>query len=147
MVTLTATISSIIVDIEWRDSRKAVFLIFSNGLTVPVVFHSKGWSTKAVIDFVALGTIVSAMSVMAGWDFAVVSPEAVLLCIVKCRKCMRPCVAALASPLFLLKSNSLIGPVNFVITTKCSANILSPISNSRLGFANGFSTWPFTTRL
>ena len=39
LVTLTAVRLSIIVDIEWEISRLAVSVNFSNGVTVPVVFH------------------------------------------------------------------------------------------------------------
>ena len=45
----------------------------------------------------------------------------------------------------LKKRNPNIGLVNFIITTKCSAILLSPISNVRVAVANGFSNWPFAT--
>ena len=51
LVTLTAILLSIIVEIEWETSRLAVSLNFSNGVVVPVVFHFDGWSMKAVIVF------------------------------------------------------------------------------------------------
>ena len=41
-VTLTAILLSITVDIEWEISRLAVSVNFSNGVTVPVVFHFDG---------------------------------------------------------------------------------------------------------
>ena len=49
LVTLTAILLSIIVDIERENSRIAVSVNFSNGVTVPVVFHFDGWLMKAVI--------------------------------------------------------------------------------------------------
>ena len=51
LVTLTTILLSIIVDIVWEISKLAVSVNFSNGVTVPVVFHFEGWSTKAVIVF------------------------------------------------------------------------------------------------
>ena len=60
LVTLTAILLSIIVDIEWEISRLAVSVNFSSGVTVPVVFHFDGWSMKAVIVFVVGGGIVRA---------------------------------------------------------------------------------------
>ena len=49
LVTLTAILLSIIVDIEWEISKLAVSVNFSNAVTVPVVFHFDGWSMKAVL--------------------------------------------------------------------------------------------------
>ena len=69
---------SIIVDIEWEISRLAVSVNFSNGVTVPVVFHFDGWSMKAVIIFVVVGGIVRASSVMTRCGLMIVSLEAVL---------------------------------------------------------------------
>ena len=129
VVTLTAILLSNIVDIEWEISKLAVSVTFSNGVTVPVVFHFDGWSTKAAVVFVVVGGIVKASSVMSGCGFEVVSLEAVLTCSVKCRKCLRPCVVSMTTLLFLMKCNPIIGPVNFFITTKCSAKVLSPVSN------------------
>ena len=54
LVTLTAVLLSIIVDIERKISKLAVSVIFSNVVTVPVVFHFDGWSVKAVIDLSSL---------------------------------------------------------------------------------------------
>ena len=65
-VSLTAIILSIIVDIEWEISKLAVSVNFSKGVTVPVVFHFDGWSTKVVIVFVVFDGIVRALSVMTG---------------------------------------------------------------------------------
>ena len=58
---------------------------------------------------------------------------------------MRPCVVSMTTLLFLLKFNPKIGPVNFFITTKFSANMLSPISNLSAPVGNGYSSWPFAT--
>ena len=90
LVTLTAILLSIIVDIEWEISRLAVSVNFSNGVTVPVVFHFDGWSMKAVIVFVVVGGMVRASSVTTGCGLVVVSFAALLTCIVKWGKCMKP---------------------------------------------------------
>ena len=58
LVTLTATLLAIIVDIEWEISTLAVSVNFSRGVTVPAVFHSDGWSTKALIVSVVLSDFV-----------------------------------------------------------------------------------------
>ena len=86
LVTLTAILLSIIVDIEWEISRLAASVNFSSRVTVPVVFHFDGWSIKAVIVFVVVGGIVRASSVMTGCGFVIFPLEAVLFCIVKCGK-------------------------------------------------------------
>ena len=86
LVTLTAILLLIIVNIEWEISRLAVSVNFSNGVTVPVVFHLDGWSMKAVIVFVVVGGMFRFSSVMTGCGLVVVSLEAVLTCIVKRRK-------------------------------------------------------------
>ena len=145
LVTLTAIRLSFIVDIEWEISKFAVSVNFSNGVTVPLVFHFHGWSMKAVNVFVVVGGMVRASSVMTGCDFLVVSLEALLTCIVKWGKCMRPCVVSMTTLLFLIKCNPIIRPVNFFITTKCSVNELSPISNFSVAVDNGFSNWPLAT--
>ena len=145
LVTLTAILLSIIVDIEWDISKFAVSVNFSNGVTVPVVFHFDGWSMKAVIVFVVLGGMVGASSVMTGCGLVVVSFEPALTCIVKWGKCMSPCVVSMTTLLFLIKCNPIFGPVNFFITTKCSANDLSPISIFSVAVDNGFSNWPLAT--
>ena len=80
-----------------------------------------------------------------GWGLAVVSLEANLTCIVKCGKCMRPCLVSMTTLLFLIKCNPVIGSVNFFITMKCSANVLPPISILGVVIANGLSSWPFAT--
>ena len=145
LVTLTAILLSIIVDIEWEISGLAVSVNFSNGVTVPVVFHFEGWSMKAVIVFVVVGGMVRASSVMTGCGLVVVALEVLLTCIVKWGKCMMPCVVSMTTLLFLIKCNPNIGPVNFFITTKCSANELSPISNFSVAVDNGFSNWPLAS--
>ena len=58
LVTLTAIFLSIFVDIEWDIMRLADSVNFSTGVTVPVLFHSDMWSTKAVIVFVVICGIV-----------------------------------------------------------------------------------------
>ena len=145
LVTPTAILLSIIVKIEWQINKRAVSVNFSNAVAVPVVFHFDGWSTKAVIVFVVVGGMVRASSVMIGCGLVVVSLEAVLNCIVKCENCMRPCVVLMTTRLFLMKCNLVIGPVNFFITTKCSAKALSPISNLSVTVAKGFSNWPLAS--
>ena len=96
---------------------------------------------KAVIVFVVVGGMVRASSVMTGCGLLIVSLEAVLTCIVKWGKCMSPCVVSMTTLLFLIKCNPLIGPVSFLITTKCSSKELSPISKSSVAVDNGFSNW------
>ena len=140
-----AILLSIIVNIEWEISRLAVSVNFFNDVTVPVVFHFDGWSMKAVIVFVVVGDMVRASSVMTGCGLVVLSLEAVLTCIVKWGNCMSPCVVSRTTLLFLIKCNTIIGPVNFFITTNCSANELSPISNLSVAVDNGFSNWPLAT--
>ena len=143
LVTLTAILLSIIVDIEWEISRLAVSVNFSNRVTVPVVFHFDGWSMKAVTVFVVAGGIVRSSSMMFGCGLVVDSLEAVLTCIVKWGKCRRPCVVSMTTLLFPIKCNPIIGPVNFFITTNCSAKPLSQISNFSVAVVIGFSNWPF----
>ena len=145
MVTLTAILLSIIVDIEWEISKLAVSVNFSNGATVPVVFHFNGWSTKAVIVFFVVGGILKVSSVMTDWGLVVVSLEAVLSWSVKCGKCMRPFVMSMTTLSFLIKCHPFNGSVNFFITTKISAKILCPISNLSVLVVNGFSNWPLAT--
>ena len=139
LVTLTAILLSNIVDIQREISKLAVSVNIYNGVTVPVVFHYDGWSAKTVIVFVVVGGMVRVSSVMTGCGFVVVSLEAVLICIVKCGKCMRPCAVSMCTLLFLIKCNPITGPVNFFITTKCSAKVISPISNFSVAVDNGFS--------
>ena len=145
LVTLIAILLSIVVNNEWEMNKLAVSANFYKSVTVPVVFHFDGWSTKAVIVFVVVGGIVWASIVMTCCGFVVVSLEAIFTCIVKCGKYMRPCVVSMTTLLFFIKSNPIIGPVNLFITTKCSAKVLSPISNLYVAVANGFSNWPLAT--
>ena len=60
-------------------------------------------------------------------------------------KWMKPCVVSMTTLLSLIKWNSKMGHVRFFITTKCSAEVWCPISNSSVAIANGFSNWPFAT--
>ena len=145
LVALTAILLSNIVVIQWEISKLAVSVYFSSGVKVPLVFHSDGWSTEVVIVFVVLGGIVKASSVITSWGFTVASLEAVLTCIVKCGKCIRPCIVSMTTPLCLIKCKPIIGAVNFFFTTKCSTNLLSPIPNLSVAVANGFSNWPLAT--
>ena len=130
---------SIIVDIEWEISKRAVSVNFFKGVTVPAVFHFNGWSTKAVTVFVVVGGIVRISLKMTGRGFVVVSLEAVLTCLVMYGKCMRPCVVSMTTLLFLTKCNPIFGRVNLLITTNNSAKVLSPISYLSVVFANVFS--------
>ena len=100
---------------------------------------------KAVIVFVVVGGMVRASLVMTGCGLVVVTLEVVLTCIVNWGKCMSPCVVSMTTLLFLIKCNPIIGPVNFFITTKCSANELSPIPNFSVAVDNGFSNSPLAT--
>ena len=102
LVTQTAILLSLIVDIEWEISRLAVSVNFSNSVTEPVVFHFDGWSTKAVIVLVVFGGMVKASSVTTGCGLVVVSLEAVLTCVVKWGKCIWPCVVSMTTLLFLI---------------------------------------------
>ena len=142
MVTLTATFLSIIVDIEWDISRIAASVIFSSGVTLHVVFHSDGWSSNAVVVFVVIGRIVMVSPIKTDWDGTLVSLLALLTCIVRCGKWMTPWVVSMTTLVCFMKCKPIIGLVRFFITTKCSANVLSPISNSSVVVANGFSNWP-----
>ena len=144
-VTLTAIFLSFFVDIEWEISNFAISVNFSIGVTVPVVFLFDRWSTKAMIVFVVVGGMVRASSVMTGCGFMVVSLEAVLACLVKWGKCMRPCVVSMTTLLFLIKCKAIIDLVFFLITTNCSAKNLSPKSNLNVAVDNGFSNWPLAT--
>ena len=126
MVTLTDIFLSFLDDNE--NSRLDFWVNFSNGVTVPVVFNSEGWSTKAVINFVVLGGIVRASPMRTIWSFALIL-EVVMTWIVRYGNCMRPCVVSMSTLSFLIKCNPMIGLVSFVITTICSAKVLSPKSN------------------
>ena len=138
LVTLTATCPSFIVDIECETSRPTVSATFPTGVTVAVVFHSEGWSTKAVTVFVNLVGIVRGSSAKTVWGFALNS-EVVFTCIVRCGLFMRPCVVAMTILFFFRKCNPLIGCVSFFFTTNCSAKVLSRVSNLSVVVANVFS--------
>ena len=86
-----------------------------------------------------------ASSVMTGCGFVVVSLEAVSTCLVMCGKRMGPCVVSMTTLLVLIKCNPIIGPVNLLIATRCSAKVLSPFPKLSLVVANGFSNWPLVT--
>ena len=60
-------------------------------------------------------------------------------------KCMRPFVVSRTTLLFLIKCNPIFGPVTFFITTKCSAKVLSPVSNFSVAVDSRFSNWPLAT--
>ena len=145
LVTLTAIFLSIIVDIEWDMIRLAASVNFSTGVTVPVVIHSDEWSTNAVIVFVVICGIVRLSWMKTAWDLALAWLDALLTCIVKCGKYMRPCVVSVTTLLCFMKCKPKIGPVRFFITTKCSANMWSPMSNLSVAVAVGFYNWPFST--
>ena len=100
---------------------------------------------KAVIVFVVVGGKVRASSVMIGCVFVVASLEAVLTCIVKWGKRMRPCVVSMTTLLFLVKCKPNIGPGIFFVTTKCFAKVLSPISNFSVAVDDDFSKWSLAT--
>ena len=145
LVTLTAIFLSIFVDIEWDIMRLAVSVNFSTGVTVPVLFHFDKWSTKVVIVFVVICGIVILSWMRTTWGLVLVWLNALLTCIVKCRKWMRPCVVSVTTLLCLMKCNPVIGPVRFFSTTKCSAKMWSPMSNINVVLAVGFSNSPFAT--
>ena len=125
--------------------RLSISVNFSTGVTVPVVFHSDKWSTNAVIVFVVICGIVMLSRTRTAWGLALVWLNALLNCIVKCRKWMRPCVVSMTTLLCLIKCNPKKSPVRFFITTKCSAKLWSPTSNLSVAVAIGFSNWPFAT--
>ena len=58
LVILNAIFLSMIVEMEWDISRRAASVNYPTGVTVPVVCHSDGWPTKAVIVFVVIGGTV-----------------------------------------------------------------------------------------
>ena len=53
--------------------------------------------------FVVVGGMVRAFSVMTGCGLVFISLEAVLTCIVKCGKRMRPCVVSMTTLVYLIK--------------------------------------------
>ena len=72
LVTLTAILLSIIVDVEWDIMRLADSVNFYTGVTVPVVFHSDTWSTNAVIVFVVICGVVILSLMRTAWGLALV---------------------------------------------------------------------------
>ena len=58
LVTLTGMFLSKIVDIDWDISRLAPSVIFPNGVTLSVVFHSEDWSSNVVMVLVVIGCTV-----------------------------------------------------------------------------------------
>ena len=144
LVTLTAFVSSINVDIQRKISKVAVSVKFSSEVTVPVEFHSDGLSTKAVIVFVVIDGIFRSSSVSTIWGLALFSLVAVMTCIVNWRETFRPCVVSMTTLFCLIKCISRYGLVKLFMATKCSANVRSPISNLGVVAANRFSHWPFT---
>ena len=98
-----------------------------------------------MIVSVVIGGIVRASSVKTSWGFAFVSVEAVLICIVKCGKCMKPCNVSMTTLFFLIDHKHMVDLVNLFITTKCSVNVLSQISSLSAIVANGFSNWLVAT--
>ena len=128
----------------WESSKLAVFVNFSDGVTVPVVLYFEGWSTKAVFAFVDISGIARASSGRTTWHFQPIC-ELVLTCIFRCGKFMRPCVVSVTTLLILIKCKPMIGPVSLFFSTKCSTNVLSPVSILNVVVANRFSNWPFAT--
>ena len=123
LVILTAIFLSIIFDLEWGIMRLAVSVNFPTGVTVPVVFHSDKSSTNYVIVFVVICGIVILSWMRTTWDLALVWLNALLTCIVKCGKWMRPYVVSMTTLLCLMKCNPIIGRVRCFNTTKCSAKM------------------------
>ena len=66
---------------------------FSSGVTVYVVFHSDGYSTKAVDVLLVVGGFAKASSVRTTWRLAHVLLVAVLSCIVNWAKYETMCDA------------------------------------------------------
>ena len=79
------------------------------------------------------------------WGLALVWLNALLTCIVKCVKWMRPCVVSMTTLLCLMKCKPIIGRVRLFITRNCSAKMWSPMSNLSVVVAVGFSNLPFAT--
>ena len=98
-----------------------------------------------MIVFDVIGGTVVLSSIGAGWGLAPVTIAAFLACNVRCGKWMRSCVVSLTTPLSLIKSNPIKGPVKFLITTNNSARVLSLMSNLSVAVDIGFSNWPFAT--
>ena len=114
-VILTAVFLSIIVEIEWDISRLAASVNFPTGDTVPVVCHSDGWSTDAVIDFVVIGGTVVLSWIRTSWGLALVYLQRLWLALSGVRSgwdhvCCRLshcCVSWKAIPKWALSNSSL----------------------------------------
>ena len=145
LITLTAFISSIIVDNEWEVCKPAVSVNLSSWVTVHNVFHSDGWSPKAVFVFVVFGGIVRLSSQKECWGSAPNFLAALLTCIVKWGKRMRQYVVSMTIVLGLLQCITIVGPVKLLITAKSSARVLLLMSKIGAVASNGFSNWPFAT--
>ena len=79
------------------------------------------------------------------WGLAFFSMAAFLACIVKCGKMISLCVLSMTKLLRLMKCNLMMNPVKLFTTTKCSAEVLSPIWKLSVAVAIGFSNWPFAS--
>ena len=145
LVTLTAAFLSLIVDKEWEINKLAVPSKLSKRVTVPVVLNSDGWSTKGLTNFVVLGGIFRVSSVRTDWGFEPILIAPLLTCFVKCGKCKKPCVISMTALLCLMNCNPTIGTVKLLVSTKCSAKVLSQTSNLSVVVANSSSKWPFPT--
>ena len=75
----------------------AVSVNFSTGVMVPVLLHSDKRSTIAVIVFVVICGIAILSWMKTTWGLALIWLNALLTCIVNCRKCMRPCVESMTT--------------------------------------------------
>ena len=139
LVYLTPLFLSIVVESEWNINRFVASVNFPAGVTVPVVYHSDGWSTNAVDVFDVIGGAVVLSWIRTGWGLALVPIAAFLAGLVRCGKWTRPCVVSMTTLLCLMKCNLTMGLVKFFIRTKCSAKILSPISNISVAVDIGFS--------
>ena len=69
----------------------------SFGTKIIIVFHFDWWSTQAVLVFVVIDDIVRVSSVRKNWGLAHVSFAALLICIVKWWRKMRPCVVSMTT--------------------------------------------------
>ena len=92
LVNLTAAFLKFFGNIDCEMGKLAVSVNFSNGVTVPVFYHSEGWSTKAVIVFVVLSCTFRVVSAMLDCGFQLILVAALLTCIAKYGNGMRPCL-------------------------------------------------------
>ena len=148
-VKVTVTIDDIRLKLNLKINRTLIFTEKSFFYTILGYTRSRSYPLGDIDGFYQLiaGSYTSdrPINCLSGCGLVGVSLEAVLACIVKCGKCMRPCVVSMTTLLFLIKCNPIIGPVSFFITTKCSAKELSPISNITVAVDTGFSNWPLAT--